>query len=68
MKMGELVELPPYREPLRRLSRGDDVEPLYAEVDAIVHDAECFPAPEVGSSRFIHIVDRERYRIWIRKR
>jgi hypothetical protein len=67
MKMGELVELPPYREPLRRLSRGDDVEPLYAEVDAIVHDPECFPAPEVASSRFIHILDREHHRIWIRK-
>jgi hypothetical protein len=65
--LGEVPNLPPYREPLRRLSRGDDVQPLYSEVDAVVQDPGCFPVPEVDSNLFVRAMGRGSYGIWIRK-
>jgi len=62
------MEVPPAREPLMRVPKGEDITPLYAQVDAVVHDPGCFPAPEVDSKVFEHALNRGGYRIWVRKR
>lgn len=68
VRYGEEVELPPYPEPLQRVTRDDDPAPLYSEVDAVVHHHDCFPTPQVEASQFQSATSREGYRIWIRRK
>jgi hypothetical protein len=54
--------------PLQPIEPGDDLAPLLAEADAVVHGPKCFKAPiSLPAHGFVKVASRNEDAIWVRK-